>query len=144
MDIDDVTLMMRVRGGDRRAFDLLVQRHSQRAVNMLFRMVGNRDDAEELAQEAFLRAYRARTAIGACHPFSLSHFPPCHTLSTRRGIARPLLCDRPLSISRLTRDARATIISPIEVTRSPFMPAVEGVRQSRALVAAYVETDRVG
>jgi len=60
MASDELTLMLRVREDDRQAFDRLVEMYRDHAVNMLFRMVGNRDDAEELAQEAFLRIYRAR------------------------------------------------------------------------------------
>jgi len=60
MAVDDATLMARLRDGEPEAFDALVERHRNWTVNMLWKMVGNRDDAEELAQEAFLRVYRAR------------------------------------------------------------------------------------
>jgi len=47
------------REGDARAFGELVRRHQRRIYSYLLRMVGNRDEAAELAQDAFLRAYRA-------------------------------------------------------------------------------------
>ncbi|MEI6732286.1 MAG: sigma factor, partial [archaeon] len=56
----DVLLMLRVRDGDRDGFDLLVERHRTELVGYLYRMVVNYAIAEELAQEAFLRAYRSR------------------------------------------------------------------------------------
>ena len=46
-------------GGDRGAFDLLVQRHQRQVYGLCFRFVGNHEDAAELAQDAFVRAYRA-------------------------------------------------------------------------------------
>jgi RNA polymerase sigma-70 factor, ECF subfamily len=43
--------------GDRRAFDALVRRHQRLATQVAFRLVGNSDDADEIAQEAFCRAF---------------------------------------------------------------------------------------
>jgi RNA polymerase sigma-70 factor, ECF subfamily len=60
MEVDDVGLMLRVRDGDDGAFAQLIERHRDRVIGMLFRMVGNIHDAEELAQDAFVRVYRAR------------------------------------------------------------------------------------
>jgi len=43
---------------ERRAFDELVQRHHKQAYNIAYRMTGNHADAEDLTQEAFIRAFR--------------------------------------------------------------------------------------
>jgi RNA polymerase sigma-70 factor (ECF subfamily) len=56
----DVRLMLEVRDGKAAAFEELVLRYQQRLVTVLEHMVGNRDLAEDLAQEVFLRVYRAR------------------------------------------------------------------------------------
>lgn len=53
--------MVRVRAGDDEAFECLVQRHRTPVVHFLYRMVQDREAAEELAQEVFLRVYRARS-----------------------------------------------------------------------------------
>ncbi len=53
---DDVTLVRRFRQGDMESFSLLVAKYQDRIYNMLLRMCGRPADAEELAQEAFLRA----------------------------------------------------------------------------------------
>jgi RNA polymerase sigma-70 factor (ECF subfamily) len=44
--------------GDAEAFDLLMERYGERVFRLALRMLGNREDAEDIQQEAFLRAYR--------------------------------------------------------------------------------------
>jgi RNA polymerase sigma-70 factor (ECF subfamily) len=56
-DATDEELMMRVGNGDRVAFGDLVHRHLDRAVAVAQRVTGSRGDAEEVAQEAFLRVW---------------------------------------------------------------------------------------
>ena len=56
----DVQLMLDVKAGDEASFELLLQRYRTPLVNFLYRMVRNREQAEDLAQEVFLRVYRAR------------------------------------------------------------------------------------
>ena len=56
-DLTDEELMFRVQDGEVACFDLLVDRYKVRLFNYLFRLTSNRDDAEELAQEAFVKAY---------------------------------------------------------------------------------------
>ncbi|MCP4142272.1 MAG: sigma-70 family RNA polymerase sigma factor [Chloroflexi bacterium] len=45
--------------GDQNAFGELVQLHQSAVFNVAYRMLGNRQDAEDITQEAFLRAYKA-------------------------------------------------------------------------------------
>jgi RNA polymerase sigma-70 factor, ECF subfamily len=56
----DVQLMLDVKAGDEQSFALLLQRYRGPLVNFLYRMVRGREEAEDLAQEVFLRVYRAR------------------------------------------------------------------------------------
>lgn len=56
----DVRLMLRVRDDDAEAFEQLVLRHQDRLTSVLTYQVGRRELAEELAQEVFLRVYKAR------------------------------------------------------------------------------------
>jgi RNA polymerase sigma-70 factor (ECF subfamily) len=60
MSRTDVQLMLDVKGGDEQSFELLLQRYRAPVVNFLFRMVKSREQAEDLAQEVFIRVYRAR------------------------------------------------------------------------------------
>jgi RNA polymerase sigma-70 factor (ECF subfamily) len=57
MDRSDEELMLLVQEGNNVCFDILVDRYKIRLFNFLYRMVGNRDDAEEIAQEAFVKAF---------------------------------------------------------------------------------------
>ncbi|HKW63958.1 MAG TPA: RNA polymerase sigma factor [Candidatus Acidoferrum sp.] len=54
----DAVAVERTLAGDRDAFRVLVERHSQNVFRLAYRMARNRPDAEEIVQEAFLRAYQ--------------------------------------------------------------------------------------
>jgi RNA polymerase sigma-70 factor (ECF subfamily) len=56
---DDAALMAAVRAGERDAFATLVERHKDAVVNYLTRLTADRDRAEDLAQETFIRLWRA-------------------------------------------------------------------------------------
>jgi RNA polymerase sigma-70 factor (ECF subfamily) len=56
----DVELMLALKAGDENAFTELVDRHRDAVVNLTYRYLGNKSDAEDLAQEVFLRIYRSR------------------------------------------------------------------------------------
>ena len=58
----DQALVARVQQGDRRAFDLLVRKYQHRIVALVSRYANNHAEAEDIAQDAFVRAWRA---IGA-------------------------------------------------------------------------------
>ncbi len=54
----DALAVERTLAGDRDAYRILVERHSSNVFRLAYRMTGNRPDAEEVVQEAFLRAYQ--------------------------------------------------------------------------------------
>jgi len=56
----DVQLMLDVKSGDDSSFELLLRKYRTPVVNFLYRMVRDTGTAEDLAQEVFLRVYRAR------------------------------------------------------------------------------------
>ncbi len=55
----DSELVRAVQAGDRTAFEALVRRHERQIYHLCYRFVGSHEDASELAQDAFVRAYRA-------------------------------------------------------------------------------------
>ena len=56
----DVALMLALKEGDESAFTELVHRHQQRVTSLIYRFVADDAEAEDLAQEVFLRVYRTR------------------------------------------------------------------------------------
>ncbi len=61
--ISDQLLVRRVQQGDRRAFDALVLRYQQRIVKLIMRYLHDPAEAQDVAQEAFIKAYRALPAF---------------------------------------------------------------------------------
>ncbi len=55
----DRQLVERARNGDKRAFELLVEKYHRRLLRLLSRMVRNQDEIDDIAQETFIKAYRA-------------------------------------------------------------------------------------
>ncbi len=62
-------LARQARAGDAEAFGLLIERHMRRAYVHALGIVGSREDALDLSQEAFARAYRARHTLDPDRPF---------------------------------------------------------------------------
>jgi RNA polymerase sigma-70 factor (ECF subfamily) len=56
--VDDRALVEAFQGGSREAFDLIVERHRRTVYQLCFRFVGNHEDAADLAQDVFVRAFR--------------------------------------------------------------------------------------
>ena len=65
----DAQLVRRTKAGDTKAFGTLVERYMRRAYYGALGLVGSADDAMDLSQEAFVRAFRARQTIDPDRPF---------------------------------------------------------------------------
>ena len=61
----DAVAVEQTLAGDREAFRILVERHSRNVYRLAYRMTGNQHDAEEVVQEAFLRAYQKLSQFAA-------------------------------------------------------------------------------
>jgi RNA polymerase sigma-70 factor, ECF subfamily len=57
--MDDAAAVAQARAGDSEGFRLLVERHSRALFKLAYRMTGNEHDAEDVVQEALLKAYRS-------------------------------------------------------------------------------------
>ena len=55
----DYALVVRVQNGDKKAFDLLVLKYQQKILNLISRYVRDQSECQDVAQEAFIKAYRA-------------------------------------------------------------------------------------
>ena len=86
----DVRLMLKVRDGDAAAFEELVLRYQNRLLAVLEHLVGNRDLAEDLTQEVFMRIYRARERYTPGAKFSTWMFTIANNVASnaRRTLAR--------------------------------------------------------
>ncbi len=56
--VSDAAVVEAFRNGDRAAFDDVVRRYKDRIYNVVYRYLGNHEDAQDVAQEAFVRAYQ--------------------------------------------------------------------------------------
>ena len=66
----DEELMRRTASGDKSAFTLLYERYSESVLSYLYRMLGNVEDVEAIAQEVFLRTFRFRNTYRYPQRFS--------------------------------------------------------------------------
>jgi RNA polymerase sigma-70 factor (ECF subfamily) len=66
----DALLMLRVKGGDMEAFETLVEKYKHPIINVMFRMIRDLDEAEDLAQNVFLRVYQSADRYQASAKFS--------------------------------------------------------------------------
>lgn len=55
----DAALVERVQKGDKKAFDLLVLKYQRKIIRLLSRMIRDQNEIEDVAQEAFIKAYKA-------------------------------------------------------------------------------------
>lgn len=70
MQLEDVAYIRQVQAGDRDAFRVLVERHSRAIFRVAFRVTNHEQDAEEIVQETFLKAYKALHTFEARANFS--------------------------------------------------------------------------
>lgn len=84
----DVQLMLRVRSGDEQAFARLVSNYQDRLISVFANLVGNRETAEDLTQEVFLRIYRARHGYQPQAKFSTWVFRIANNLASNARRSR--------------------------------------------------------
>lgn len=88
-------------GADHAEFQKLVARTQRQAYNIAYRMTGNRDDAEDLTQEAYLRAYRSFATYNRQMPFESWFFRILSNLFIdllrRRPKQKPLSLDQSMN-----------------------------------------------
>ena len=69
-DPADKELAARVKDGDTAAFSMIVDRYKIRLFNVIYRMLQNKDEAEDILQETFLRVFRERERYDPTYAFS--------------------------------------------------------------------------
>jgi len=125
----DASLVSSVLAGDSAAFDQLVRRYQRRAVAVAYRLLGNSHDAADVAQDAFLRAYRGLGGLEDARRFGpwLMRIVTNLSLNFRRsretGVARGAavlddVVEAPDGFRRPTGDPRAGEASPPDASLS--------------------------
>lgn len=135
----DEELVARCREGDETAFDALVLRHHARAVNVAFQLLRDRQDAAEVAQDAFVKVYRNIGEFrGECafttwlHQIVVNLTRNKHHWWTRRGRQATVSLDCPVEARARPEDA-----PDAEAARSEFVEALG--RQMAELPAKFRE-----
>ena len=77
----DIRLMLRVRNDEAGAFEELVEQYQHRLIAVMHHLIGNADEAEDLAQEVFLRVYRSRKKYRPRSKFSTWLFTIANNLA---------------------------------------------------------------
>src|SRR6478735_4209132 len=83
----DGTLVERVLGGERKAFDALIRKYQRQAVAVSYRLLGNNHDALEVTQDAFLKAFSSLATLQKPEAFGgwLMRIVSNLSLNYRRG-----------------------------------------------------------
>ena len=83
----DARLVRQTLAGDKRAFDQLVERYQRPAISVAYRLLGKVDDAQEVAQDAFLKAFRSLDSLQKPEAFAgwLMRIVSNLSLNFRRG-----------------------------------------------------------
>lgn len=68
---EELEIVVRVRAGDVNAFETLVLEHQKKVYNLALRMLGNEEDALDMAQEAFIRAFNSLDGFRGDSKFSV-------------------------------------------------------------------------
>jgi RNA polymerase sigma-70 factor (ECF subfamily) len=95
---NDATLVARARQGDEAAFEQLVRRHQRYVLSVAYRVLGDYAEAEDMTQEAFVRAWRGLSGFRGQAQFKTWLYRIVHNLCLNRlpGLQRELLQAEPL------------------------------------------------
>ncbi len=136
----DVQLMLRVKDGDEVAFTELVANYQDRIVGIFCHLLGNKEAAEDLAQDVFLRVYRSRANYQAKAKFSTWLFRIANNLASnsRRNKGRRK------EVNLNPQDSGPFGMRPEEqllMEKSGLMPARQiGLKETQAVVREALGT----
>jgi RNA polymerase sigma-70 factor (ECF subfamily) len=125
----DAELVAQARQGSEAAFEQLVRRHQRYAFNVAYRVLGNRAEAEDVTQEAFVRAWRGLSSFRGEAQFTTWLYRIVHNRCLNR-------------LPRLRRELLQT--APLDealATPAPSLPDLFEVQEQVAFL--HVELDRL-
>ena len=136
----DVRLMLEVRDGNAAAFEELMLRYQNRLVTVLEHLVGKRGQAEDLAQEVFLRVYRARERYEPGSKFSTWLFTIANNVASNALRSRSRRREVQVTPVDRSGDERATI-DELALAASGLLPARQLDKvELREVVKAALDT----
>jgi RNA polymerase sigma-70 factor (ECF subfamily) len=142
MNAEDRDHVKRAREGDKDAFRQLVELHQDRLYGLVYSMVSNREQAEDLIQEIFVKAYFALESFEGQSSFYtwLYRIASNHCLDyLRKNRPDQISIDRPLS-----EDSDMTFSDTLEAPRTDLPEAsVEDPSEAAALLAALEPEQRL-
>lgn len=135
---DEEALVERVRGGDTAAFGALVQHFLPRAHSVAYRLLGHREDAEDLVQEAFIAALERIDTFQAGRPFG----PWFFRILVNRGLntrkARSLRRTEAVPPDARAADALPDRAAEQAETRERVLEALDALpEQQRTVITLY-------
>lgn len=138
--------MLQVRDGNAAAFEELVLRYQNRLVTVLEQLVRRREHAEDLAQEVFLRVYRARATYKPDAKFCTWLFTIANNVA--KNAKRTLSRRREVTISSRPDDERPAKLEQMAQAASSFMPArqidkIERAEMVREAIQSLDERQRL-
>jgi RNA polymerase sigma-70 factor (ECF subfamily) len=140
-ETSEAEVLRRVRDGDTAAFDWLVTRYMPRAYALAYRILGHREDAEDLVQDAFLAALERIESFDLSRPFA----PWFFRIVLNRGLnARESRSIR--RVEPLTEDRHSAGASPLELAvraevRERFARAVETLPERQRIAIELFDVE---
>jgi RNA polymerase sigma-70 factor (ECF subfamily) len=131
--LSDEVLMDRIAGRDAQAFEILVRRHQRYIVNLIYRSLGDRAQAEDMAQEVFLRVWRAAE----------DYKPKSKFTTWVYRIAVNLCLDEMKSAHSRQFFVSQDVVSENPAENGGLLCGIDGVRSPEELLLAKDESRRI-
>ena len=134
----DIQLMLSFKAGDQRAFQLLFDKYKKQVINYCFRYCGRRAVAEELAQETFLRVYKAAARYRPSARFSTWLFKIAANVCLNE-IRKPLYRARLESIDQVPDDGQGRDREPAVDPDQSLPDTLLEAQQNQAILRQAME-----
>lgn len=134
----DALLVEECQGGDPTAFDALVRRYKDRIYNVVYRFLGNHEDAQDVTQEVFIRAYKGiRSFKGSAKLYTWLYSIAGNLARNKLRHGRRRGRDKALSLDGLHEAAPALAQESLGTARTPEAAARE--KEYESLLQTCIE-----
>lgn len=140
---DEREIVARVQRGDVAAFDALVRRYIDRALVVAKRITGNTHDAEDLVQDAFMRALDRIASFDNSRPFGPWFFRVLTNAGLNARRARKLRATEPEALDAPSHDAGPDEMAERHEIRERFDAALASLSARQRLIVTWFEVDEV-